>query len=137
MKGDRTGLPPFLRQLVTPPPSASVETTFGAQSRRGKSRTVNEDHYLVLRLGRNQETLMTSLRDESIAARFDEYGYAMVVADGMGDFGDGETASRVAVTTLVYLVRYFGKWRERSVSTATSTERSPTDGVARISGRRR
>ena len=68
---------------------------------------------MVLRLGRHHETLLTSLRDESIAARFDEYGFAMVVADGIGDSGGGEAASRVAVTTLVYLVRYFGKWSLR------------------------
>jgi len=111
--GDSTGIPPFLQQLITPPSSATAETTFGAQSHRGKSRTINEDHYLILRLGRYQETLMTSLRDESIAARFDEYGYAMVVADGMGGTGEGEDASRVAVTTLVYLVRYFGQWSLR------------------------
>jgi PPM family protein phosphatase len=113
MKAERTEIPQFLRQLVSPPLSASVETTFGAQSRRGKSRKVNEDHYMILRLGRHQETLMTSLRDESIEARFDEYGYAMVVADGIGNNGSGEAASRVAMTTLVYLVRYFGKWNLR------------------------
>ena len=111
--GDWTGIPPFLRQVISPPPSATVETTFGAQSRRGKSRKVNEDHYMVLRLGRHQETLLTSLRDESVAARFNEYGYAMVVADGIGSTGGGEAASRVAMTTLVYLVRYFGKWNLR------------------------
>jgi protein phosphatase len=113
MKAERTGIPQFLRQLISPPPSATVETTFGAHSRRGKLRKVNEDHYMVLRLGRQQETLLTSLRDESIAAGFEEHGYAMVVADGTGNAGGGEAASRVAVTTLVYLVRYFGKWSLR------------------------
>ena len=96
-----------------PPPSATVQVTFGAQSRRGQSRSVNEDHYLVLRLGRHQETLLTSLPDEAIAARFDEYGYAMVVADGMGGTGAGEAASHLAIATLVYLVRHFGKWNLR------------------------
>jgi protein phosphatase len=106
-------VPLFLRQLSFPPPSATLETVFGAQSRRGKSREINEDHYMVLRLGRHQEVLLTSVGDESIAARFDESGYAMVVADGMGCRGGGEAASRVAVTTLVYLIRYFGKWNLR------------------------
>jgi protein phosphatase len=113
MKAERASIPQFLQQLVSPPSSATVETTFGAHSRRGKSRKVNEDHYMVLRLGRHQETLRTSLSDESIARRFEEYGYAMVVADGTGNSGGGEAASRVAVTTLVYLVRYFGKWSLR------------------------
>jgi protein phosphatase len=90
-----------------------VQVTFGALSRRGRSRSVNEDHYLVLRWGRHQETLMTSLPDDAIAARFDEYGYGMVVADGMGGTGAGEAASHLAIATLVYLVRYFGKWNLR------------------------
>src|SRR5207344_128239 len=73
----------------------------------------NEDHYLILRLSRHQETLLTSLPDEAIATRFDEHGYAMVVADGMGGTGAGESASHLAVATLVHLVRQFGKWNLR------------------------
>jgi protein phosphatase len=95
------------------PPSETVKVTFGAQSRKGRSRLINEDHYLILQLGRHQETLMTSLPDKMIAARFDEYGYAMVVADGMGGSGAGEVASHLAIATLVYLVRQFGKWNLR------------------------
>jgi len=96
-----------------PPPSATVLVTFGAQSRRGRSRTINEDHYLVMRIGRHQETLLTSIPDDVVAKRFDEYGYAMVVADGLGGSGSGETASRLALATLVYLVRHFSKWNLR------------------------
>ena len=33
-----------------PPPSVEVEAAFGAQSRRGPLRSVNDDHYLILRL---------------------------------------------------------------------------------------
>jgi serine/threonine protein phosphatase PrpC len=110
---DRSDLPAFLRGLVFPPPSTTVEATFGAQSRRGRSHAINEDHYMVFRLGRYQETLMTSVRDQAIANRFDEYGYAMVVADGTGATGGGEAASRLAIATLIYLVRYFGKWNLR------------------------
>jgi PPM family protein phosphatase len=96
-----------------PPPSSTVQATFGARSSRGRLRLVNEDHYLILRLGRYQETLMTSLPDEAIAARFDEYGYAMVVADGIGGTGAGEAASHLAIATLVQLVRHFGRWNLR------------------------
>src|SRR4051812_33035534 len=84
---DQSGIGPLFDPQVFPPPSSTVQVTFGAQSRRGRSRVVNEDHYLVLRLGRYQETLLTSLPNDAVAARFDEYGYAMVVADGMGDVG--------------------------------------------------
>jgi PPM family protein phosphatase len=96
-----------------PPPSATVQVTFGAQSCRGKSRAVNEDHYLILRLGRHQETLLTSLPDGMIGSPFAEHGYAMVVADGTGGAGGGEAASHLAIATLVYLVRHFGKWNLR------------------------
>jgi protein phosphatase len=64
---------------------------------------------------------MTSLPDEAIGARFDEYGYAMVVADGMGGEGTGEAASHLAIATLVHLVRHFGKWNLR-VDEATARE---------------
>ena len=104
---------PFVGAPEFPPPSATVQVTFGAQSRRGRSRAINEDHYAVLRLGRHQETLMTSLPDNAISAGFEEYGYAMVVADGMGGTGAGEAASHLAIATLVYLVRHFGKWNLR------------------------
>ncbi len=107
------GFTPEVETSVFPPASAIVEVTFGAHSRQGRSQSVNEDHYLVLRLGRHQETVLTSLPDEAIAARFDEFGYAMVVADGMGGTGGGAAASHLAIATLVQLVRHFGKWNLR------------------------
>jgi serine/threonine protein phosphatase PrpC len=95
------------------PLSSTVHVEFGAESRRGKLRSVNDDHYAVVRLGRNQETLLTSLPGGVIPKRFDEYGYAMVVADGLGSEGSGEAASRLAITTLMHLVLHFGKWNLR------------------------
>lgn len=95
------------------PLSAVVQVTFGAHSRRGRTRAMNEDHYIVMRVGRNQETLMTSLPAQMLTGRFDEYGYAMVVADGTGAPGAGEAASHLAIATLVYLVRHFSKWNLR------------------------
>jgi len=95
----------------SPPPSVVVQVDFGAESRRGAQRPANEDHYLVVRLGRNQETLLTSLPDQAVLERFDEYAYGMLVADGLG--GTGEVASRMAITTLVHLVIYFGRWNVR------------------------
>ena len=88
-----------------------MEVEFGARSRRGPLRSVNEDHYLILRLGRHQETLMTSLPDGEKPPRFDEYAYGMVIADGLG--WHGEVASRLAITTLAHLAVYFGKWNVR------------------------
>ena len=106
------GVPPPVAYEF-PPPSATVQVAFGADSRRGRSRMVNEDHYLVIRLGRHQSTLLTSLPEAVIGKRFDEYGYAMVVADGLGGTGAGQTASRLALATLLHLIRHFGKWNLR------------------------
>jgi protein phosphatase len=94
-----------------PPSSASAQVEFGASSRRGTQQPVNTDHFLIIRLGRSQETLMTSLPPHVIPSRFDEYGYAMIVADGLGK--SGESASRLALATLMQLVLYFGKWNLR------------------------
>src|SRR4051812_5637727 len=107
------GVTPYFAPDAFPPPSATVKATFGGHSRRGSVRLGNEDHYAGLELGRHQETLMTSLPDEAIAKRFDEYGYAMIVADGMGGGGAGQVASHLAIATLVYLLRHFGKWNLR------------------------
>jgi serine/threonine protein phosphatase PrpC len=109
----RPGITEFTGPDEFPPPSTTVQVAFGAQSRRGRSRLVNEDHYVVFRLGRHQSTLLSSLPEEVFGKEFDEYGYAMVVADGLGTVGAGESASRLAITTLVHLVRHFGKWNLR------------------------
>jgi protein phosphatase len=96
-----------------PPPSTRVKVEFGSQSVCGRSRSVNEDNFLIIRLSRHQETLATSLPESLVAPRFDEQGYAMVVADGLGGAGKGDAASRLAVSTLMQLVLYFGKWNLR------------------------
>jgi serine/threonine protein phosphatase PrpC len=83
---------------------------------------MNGDHYLIVQLGRHQKTLMTSLSDDVIAKRYDEYGFAMVVADGIGTSGSGEKASRVAVTTLMHLVLHFGKWNLRIINDRIAQE---------------
>jgi serine/threonine protein phosphatase PrpC len=107
------GVTPYFEPNDFPPLSATVQTAFGAHSRPGGNGAVNSDHYAVLRLGRNQETLLTSLPDDVIAKRFDEYGYAMIVADGVGATDGAERASHLAIATLVYLIRHFAKWNLR------------------------
>jgi serine/threonine protein phosphatase PrpC len=102
----------FLGAYETPP-SATAQVTFGAASRRGRQREINDDHYLVMRLGRYQESLLTSLPDNVLTKRFEEYGYAMIVADGLGTDGAGESASRLALVTLDHLITYFGRWNLR------------------------
>jgi PPM family protein phosphatase len=95
------------------PVSSRVEVEFGAHSRRGTASSVNQDHYLITRLARHQETVKTSLPPDILAKRFEEHGWAMVVADGLDDAGSGEVASRLAIATLMHLVLYFSRWNLR------------------------
>jgi len=96
-----------------PPWSSRVWVEFGAESRKGKPREVNDDHYLIVQVGRYQETMMTSLPDGSIPQRFDEYGYGMFVADGIRGTEASESASRLALVSLLQLLLHFGKWNVR------------------------
>ena len=84
-----------------PPPSSLLQVAFGAHSRRNQRHAVNEDHYVVVEIGRYQSILMTSLPDNEIQKRFDESAYGMVVADGIGPAGGGEPGSRLALETLM------------------------------------
>src|SRR5262245_51246545 len=89
-RANHPGITPYFRGSEFPPPSATVHATFGARTSRGRSHDVNGDHYVVIRLGRSQETVLTSIPDGLITKRFDEHGFALVVADGLGDFASGE-----------------------------------------------
>lgn len=110
---NRPGVTPYFEPRGFPPPSATVTPVFGAHSRRGRFHEVNEDHYLILTVGRNQETVLTSLPESVIGKRFDERGFAMILADGLGNFGAGEAASRIALVTLLHLILNFCKWNLR------------------------
>jgi PPM family protein phosphatase len=95
------------------PASAIVRADFAARSHAGLSFKENEDHYLVVRLDRQLETLLTSLIGREAPHRFDECAYAAVVADGIGRDGAGAVAARLAISTLVQLERRFGQWTMR------------------------
>jgi serine/threonine protein phosphatase PrpC len=95
------------------PSSALVRAEFAARSHSGRVFNGNDDHYLVLRLDRQLETLLTSLTTREVPRRFDECAYAAVVADGIGGDGAGAMAARLAISTLVHLERRFGQWTMR------------------------
>jgi protein phosphatase len=93
-----------------PPLSSTVRVQVAARSDRG-GRPVNDDHFLIVELGRYQRTLATNLPDGQVPVRYEEAGYGMIVADGLGNAG--ATASQLAITTLAHLVLHFGKWQLR------------------------
>ena len=95
------------------PLSSSVRVDVAAASHRGAGRRHNDDHFLVLQLGRTQETILTSLHAADIPPAFAEQAYAMMVADGLGDEGAGSVASRVALSTIAHLSLHHGKWNVR------------------------
>jgi protein phosphatase len=84
-----------------------------AASDCGKVQKLNTDHFLAIRLGRMQETLLTSLPAADLPPRFEEYGFAMLVADGIGKGGAGARASRVALSALAHLSIRYGRWNLR------------------------
>ena len=93
--------------------SSTVKVEFGGLSHTGKVRPINEDHFMIARLGRDQETLLTNLPEGDVPEHFQESGYAMIVADGMGGAARGEVASRLAISTLAHLGLQFGRWNLR------------------------
>jgi protein phosphatase len=96
------------------PASAAVQVDLGALSHQGLVRSNNEDCYLVARLRRALEPLLTNLPADQRPARAEEVGYGMVVADGMGGPAAGEVASRLAISILVDIQVHTPDWIMRT-----------------------
>jgi len=95
------------------PLSSTAAIDVAGLSMCGRLQRDNTDHFLAIRLGRLQETLATSLSTGDLPPRFEEYAYAMLVADGLGSHGTGARASRLALSTLAHLAIRYGKWNVR------------------------
>jgi serine/threonine protein phosphatase PrpC len=107
---------PLVGPAEAEPPTAFsslVRLEVGALSHPGKVRPTNEDHFLAASYGRTMRTLKTNLPDGSIPDRFDEMGYALAVADGIGGAAAGEIASSLALTVGVNLTLNNPKWNLR------------------------
>jgi len=101
----------------TPPApfSSRVNVDFYGMTDKGYVRTRNEDHFLIVRAGRAVETVLTSLTDEETmpGELYEEAGYGMIVADGVGGVVGGEVASRQAIYTLLGLALHTPDWQFR------------------------
>lgn len=95
------------------PLSAGIGLEVAGVSVCGKKQAHNTDHYAALRLGRMQEMLTTSLSAADVPPAFEEYAYALLVADGIDGDGTGARASRFALSTLAHLAIRYGKWNVR------------------------
>ena len=106
-------LPPSPGRLRPKPVTSEIHGDVAGQSHVGKVRTNNEDHFLIARFGRFLEPVETNIHPDALPPRFDDDGYCMAVADGMGGHVAGEEASQLALTTLVNLVLATPDWISR------------------------
>ena len=99
--------------LLPEPFSSLIDVDVFAMSDKGSVRETNEDHYLVVRVGRVLETVFSSLSGKRGGESFEETGYGFVVADGVSGEAGGELASRQAIFTLLNLVLHTPDWQFR------------------------
>jgi protein phosphatase len=90
--------------------SSRVVVDLAAVSDRGLVRENNQDHYLVVRVRRSMERLLTNLLADQVPAQAEEVGYGFIVADGLGGPAGGEVASQLAISTLVSLALHEPDW---------------------------
>ena len=90
--------------------SSRVVVDLAAVSDCGLVRENNQDCYLVVRIRRSMEKLLTNLLADQVPAQAEEVGYGFVVADGRGGPTGGVVASQKAISTLVNLALHEPDW---------------------------
>ena len=108
-------LPPYATEtLLRQSASAHAQVDLGGMSHQGLVRSRNEDCFLIVRADRALKVVATNVPEAAIPARFDELGFGMMVADGMGGMSAGDVASRMAIQTLVTLALNTPDWIMRT-----------------------
>jgi protein phosphatase len=98
-----------LSPAKAPIASSRVKVEIAALTDIGKVRETNEDSYLVGRIGRFFERMITNV-PESLVPGVEDSGYLMMVADGMGGHAAGEVASHTAIAATVAKLTDAPKW---------------------------
>ena len=106
---------PSLDETPPPPFASRINVELFGMTDRGYAREKNEDHFLIVRVGRALETVLTNLTENKTmpGELFEETGYGMIVADGVGGESAGEVASRQAIYTLLGLALHTPDWQFR------------------------
>ena len=91
-------------------PSSQINVEVGALSVKGSRYEKNEDHYMVARFERSRQTLLTNISPAFLTPFSSEIGYALIVADGIGQRNSGEIASKEAISYLVQLAEQTPDW---------------------------
>src|SRR5262245_44214640 len=86
-----------------------VRVDYSALTHQGLVRTNNEDHFFVSRFGRFLTPIATNLEGQATTL-FEEEGFAMAVADGLGGAAGGDTASDLAIRGMLSLVFRTPDW---------------------------
>lgn len=90
--------------------SSQVKVEIAGATHRGHVRSNNEDHFLAVRFQRSLTTFCTDLEEHHREQNFEEIGYGLMVADGVGGMAAGDVASRFALGKLVDLVAGTPHW---------------------------
>lgn len=101
------------------PAPASVRLDLGAVSDRGRVRPSNQDGYMICRLGRSLDRVLSNLPEHLLAPRSEEAGHILMVADGMGGEAGGEVASSTALVSAIRQISVAPKWALRLDDPAT------------------
>jgi PPM family protein phosphatase len=102
---------PAPERALPEPFSSKLDVDLFGMSHQGHVRSKNEDHFLVVRNGRNLETIFSNLVENRPGDRFEETAYGMIVADGVGGEAAGEVASREAIFNLLSLALRTPDWQ--------------------------